>query len=92
MVSDMEYLPPLGESDHICISFNLRCNQQTVGQEQERLNVFKTDYGAVTEELSKWNWVELLNSTFEEEGRGPVYIRLGKSFIKNSFSRKDHNK
>ena len=67
MVSDREHLPPLGEIDHICIRFNLRCNQQTVSQEQERLNVFKTDYGVVTEELSKWNWVELLNSSFEED-------------------------
>ena len=67
MVADMEYLPPLGESDHICIRFNVKCCHQKQEHEQEKLNIFKSDYSTIIEKLSHYNWKELLNSSFQED-------------------------
>ena len=67
MVCDMNYYPPLGESDHVCIRFKVKCNKHTDESEPEKKNVFKTDYAAVIEELAQYNWEELLNSTFQED-------------------------
>ena len=66
MIEDLAYNPPLGESDHICLTFKL---QQFHNKKDTRPvhNIFKTNYTAVREELSKPNWHELLNSNFETD-------------------------
>ena len=67
MVCDLEYLPPLGESDHVCIRFNVKCTQHTFGTETIKRNVFKTNFAGVSEKLSHYDWTELLQSTFHED-------------------------
>ena len=66
MVQDLNYLPPLGESDHVCLRFNVLQTQRTNAKPPVH-NVFKTNYDAVKEDLDNYNWQELLNSNFEED-------------------------
>ena len=66
MVHDLAYGPPLGESDHLCLTFKLH-HHQDVEKSGPRRNIFKTDYDAVTEDLMKHNWQEVLNSSFSAD-------------------------
>ena len=67
MISDLDYLPPLGESDHVCMKFRVNCNQHLSEPKQQKLNIFKADIPAIIQKLSIYNWTELLNSTFQED-------------------------
>ena len=68
MIQNLDYLPPLGESDHICIRFSAMCGmKEKVKDEPAERNIFKTDYAAVIRELEKYNWVRILNSSFVED-------------------------
>ena len=58
MIEDLAYNPPLGESDHICLTFKLRQFHNKKDTTPVH-NIFKTNYTAVREELSKPNWHEL---------------------------------
>ena len=64
MVCDLDYLPPLGESDHVCIQFNVKCAQSTHFPEAEKRNIFKANYAVMIEKLSQYDWDALLNSSF----------------------------
>ena len=68
MIKDLSYQPPLGESDHLCLRFNVICGKQEfIKEEPEKRNIYKTDYAAVAEDLGKYDWVSLLNSTFQDD-------------------------
>ena len=64
MVCDLDYLPPLGESDHVCIQFNVKCTQSTEIPETKKRNIFKANYAGMVEKLSHYDWDILLNSNF----------------------------
>ena len=67
-VTDMEYLPPLGESDHLCLQFKVVFDhQQHTNPTPVQHNVFKTDYESVREQLRSHNWESELDSTFDED-------------------------
>ena len=66
MVQDLSYHPPIGESDHVCLTFNLLHSQQKDYFTPMR-NVFKTNYVAVRDELQQRNWFNLLNSNFDDD-------------------------
>lgn len=67
LIADLEYLPPLGESDHICMRFSVNCSQHLPSPEQRKLDIFKANIPMVIQKLSEYNWVELLDSTFQED-------------------------
>ena len=68
MIQNLDYLPPLGESDHICISFNVMSGMwETVKEEPAERNFYKADFAAVIKELEKYNWTAVLNSSFAED-------------------------
>ena len=68
LIRDLKYLPPLGESDHICIRFNVLCGKaKAIEAETAGRNVFKADYEAIIDELNRYDWVNLFNSTFVED-------------------------
>ena len=67
LISDLQYLPPLGESDHICMKFKVNCSQHLPGPEQEKLDIFKANIPRIIQKLSAYNWTELLNSSFQED-------------------------
>ena len=68
MIKDLVYRPPLGESDHICLRFNVMCGKQEFATEDpKKRNFFKTDYAAVAEELRKYDWVSMLTGNFDDD-------------------------
>ena len=67
MVCDLDYLPPLGESEHVFIQFKVKCTQSNALPETKKRNVFKTDYATVIEKLSHYDWDALLNSNFTDD-------------------------
>ena len=46
MIHDLEYLPSLGESDHVCLSFKVLASK-TLSKKTTEYNVYKTNYNAV---------------------------------------------
>ena len=68
MVQEIQYLPPLGESDHVCLRFKVfTAQQKSESSIPYESNIRKTNYASVREELSKHNWEEELVSTFEKD-------------------------
>ena len=65
MVQDLIYHPPLGESDHVSLEFNV-CFTQVKDEIPPGHNIYKTNYGAIKAELNQQVWEELLNSQFEK--------------------------
>ena len=68
MIRDLNYLPPLGESDHLCISFDVMCGKaESTKAEPEVRNIYKADYEAIIDELNRYDWSTLLKSSFVED-------------------------
>ena len=68
MVQGIQYLPPLGESDHVCLRFKVfTAQQKSESSIPNEPNIRKTNYASVQEELSKHNWEDELVSTFEKD-------------------------
>ena len=68
MVCDLNYHPPLGVSDHVCLTFNVSLTQtQRKAINRPKYNIFKTNYESVREELEQYNWYEKVNSSFEKD-------------------------
>ena len=68
MVQEIQYLPPLGESDHACLRFNvLTARQKSESLFPSQPDIRKTNYASVRNELSKHNWEEELVSTFKND-------------------------
>ena len=67
MVCEQNYHPTLGESDHVCLTFNVSLTQtQRKAINRPKYNIFKTNYESVREELEQYYWYEKLNSSFEK--------------------------
>ena len=67
MVQDLQYLPALGESDHVCLRFKVLHSQKSPPDSIScDFDIRKTNYEAVKEEILKHNWTEKFNSTFQE--------------------------
>ena len=58
MVTDLEFLPGLGKSDHLVLAFTLNCYtvEQQNQRKTEKLNFFKGDYNTVRDQLSLVDW------------------------------------
>ena len=65
-MQDLTYHPPLGESGHVSLEFNV-CFTQVKDEITPGRNVHKTNYGAIKAELNQQVWEELLNSKFEND-------------------------
>ena len=50
MIQDLQYFPPLGDSDHITMKFKTTLTQHQVDI-PPTYNIFKSDYKAIQEEL-----------------------------------------
>ena len=66
MVHNLAYHPPLGESDHICLTFTLQYCQQDQRHEPKH-NVFKTNYGNLKRLLSDQDWRRIFNGNFQND-------------------------
>ncbi|MES9884124.1 MAG: reverse transcriptase family protein, partial [Sedimenticola sp.] len=56
MVSNLEYLPGLGKSDHRLLTFDYNCYTQPHDAGPQRLNYYKGDYTAINEYLQSVDW------------------------------------
>ena len=57
MVSNLDYLPGLGSSDHICLSFKLNCYTTCSNETpQEKLCFHKGNYEKMRRILDNINW------------------------------------
>lgn len=66
MIQELQYLPPLGNSDHISMSFKTTLTQQQVNFPLS-YNIYKTNYKAIQDVLRYKNWNEILNSNFSND-------------------------
>ena len=62
-VQDLNYHPPLGESDHLCLTFTA-FELQRESPFIPTHNVFKTNYEKVREEMQQYDWYEVFNKNF----------------------------
>jgi len=65
MVTDLEYLPPLGASDHSCLSFKLLCYTDFKPFDEPRPSFYKGDYPSMRDDLKSVNWGDLKNSDLD---------------------------
>jgi len=56
MISDLSYLPPLGNSDHICIEFNLVCYSEHKESDNVKYNVRAASIDLLRQSLGSVNW------------------------------------
>ena len=63
MVHNLVHNPGLGDSDHECLSFQLRCYNEE-GESKLAPNYHKADYEVIRERLKETDWVTLLRGTF----------------------------
>ena len=91
MIQNIEYLPPLGESDHVCLRFDvLHTHQVSRPSRPSEPDIRKTNYESVKEDLSKHNWEEELNSNFVEDY--DVFINSLLHYVDKHSPRKLHQK
>jgi hypothetical protein len=56
MVSNLSYLPGLGESDHQCLDFTLECYAPTHQEEEPKANVNRGDYDKARTMMEEIDW------------------------------------
>ena len=66
MIQDLRYLPPLGESDHVTLRFNVSLEKDTSNNWAPRRNIYKGNYVAMKEILTSHDWDDILKIDFEE--------------------------
>ena len=60
LIENLETLPPLGKSDHICLEFNYLFGNEDHPTDNTKRNFWKADYSKINSELSTIDWqVEL---------------------------------
>ena len=89
-VQNLEYHPPLGESDHVCLTFTVMQTQCINAKDTTEIsfNIHKTNYDWVRNDLQQYNWHEKLCSNFEKD-YDTFFNILQLSLEKNSPRRKN---
>jgi exonuclease III len=63
MVNKIQYLSPLGKSDHICISFDTNMYAHVEENDKPRYAYHRGNYTKMTENLRNINWDNILDET-----------------------------
>ena len=66
MVKDLSYHPPLGESDHVVLKFDVSLGQVKQETPPSR-NIYKANYDLIKSDLNDREWDELLTYSFEDD-------------------------
>ena len=66
MVRDIEYLPPLGASDHLCLKIDINLYAENPKTEP-KYQFYKGDYDQMREDLNRNIWHEVFNNKNAEE-------------------------
>ena len=67
MINNMSYLPGLGCSDHICLSFNLTCYVDYRATIREKYNLYLADFDRMRQILGSYDWNEALDQLDTDE-------------------------
>ncbi|MES9881006.1 MAG: reverse transcriptase domain-containing protein, partial [Sedimenticola sp.] len=62
MIDNLKHNPGLGKSDHVCLNFTFECYTEMTTSKHEKLNFYKGNYGAITEDISNIQWEHELNN------------------------------
>ena len=65
MITDLDYMPPIGASDHSCLLFDFVCYTCKKQQNEKRPNFYKGNYQVVREVLVNTNWNSVENENVE---------------------------
>ncbi len=66
MVTDLEYMPPIGASDHSCLLFNFTCYTDFKPSDEPRPNFYKGDYVSMKRDLQNVDWDKISNEDLNE--------------------------
>jgi len=61
MVDDIQYLPGLGNSDHVCVFFNFVCYLEVTNYKIPKYNIHRADYDKMNNLLAEIEWAEVLS-------------------------------
>ena len=64
MITDLDYLPPIGASDHSCLLFNFVC-YSCLKQHEPRPNFYKGNYQVIRDALKSTDWSSVVNESVE---------------------------
>lgn len=70
MLSDLEYLPPIGASDHSCLFFKLMCYTLTRNSDEPRPDFYKGGYTSMKNSFSSTDWGSLESVDINKYGDG----------------------
>ena len=97
MVSDIQYNPSVGRSDHLVLSFKFNCYTPNTSKNNthSRYNFFKGDYQSIISQLEQTNWegeMEGLDLSSSWLWFTEQYIDLLEKFIPESKPRQKREK
>ena len=67
MINHIDYLPGLGNSDHICICFHLSCYSTYKPNQTPRYNVNRANFDNMHEALYTVNWLDIMEPMNTQE-------------------------
>jgi len=60
MINNLVYLPPLGNSDHVCIEFDLNCYSEPKKYDNLKYNIRAANIDQMKQALSNVDWASIL--------------------------------
>ena len=84
LVDNLQYLAPLGKSDHVRLVWNYIISVEDSISNQNNLNYWKSNYEKINEKLMSYDWKQMLMKDTTEEARSKLKTRrLLKNFLTN---------
>ena len=84
-ISEIQFLPSLGKSDHLAILFDFNCFIEPEPDKTfKKLNFFKGDYKSITSELSRIDWsseISDLNLNLSWSFLVDIIVKLTEKYI-----------
>ena len=62
MINNIEYLPGIGASDHLCLQFNFICHSSPASTNRPKYNLNQADFSRMRELLQALDWNDLLDT------------------------------
>ena len=67
-IQNLSYHPPLGESDHLCLRFDVPLTKQKPKKNNcPKYNIFKTNFAEISAGIKSRKWEEVLTKSFAED-------------------------
>ena len=67
LVDNLQYLTPLGKSDHVCLVWNYTVSVEENTSKQKKFNYWKGNYEMINAELKSYDWNEMLREDTTED-------------------------